>query len=780
MKSDPECSHMSQYQKKYFDTLRVRVKMSLPRFFYHPSPWWHASGLTILLYWNGIDSTVHGAVDVQFGKSSHLTPTGAESSRFGEYRPTMTPMTDLVGEAHLAAPLIGTSTAKILEVKPFGPMSSTAKIPGAGTLILADHHPKRKRDADCALDDIESCQQAGGTHTQDGDNVEEASVPPPRKRLKVRHAAASNSRVGGCRQRRAVACAVATVARNCGNVVLWSQDPPSLQFNFPRFRGGSDDSRGALPSFYRSVRGHERNRFETAELYRGILSSTDLVLHDSIEHTSSVSFFLPPSAHLTPSDLASHDAPNTVNDETWMLPVRCTLAPSTCHWNEGSGSTRHDPLLASSFTLETESQDNSSHHDYATDLPPQNVASKGNQDRHFSLKEDAVSPLCDSFVLDAAMSHWTIRTSFLPADVLAPRTDQAGAHRSVGFERGFSYDTPFGQGYQHNTEVSSNTGVALYRVAKNLTVSYAGRSSEVLERPPPLSSANPSDTNLDMPRTYWTNKKWKNDLFDVVSDRVPRSSPFVASDLHRRTRPVGGNMTCAPRDRIKFQHEDWWISKPNISLLIGAFDLATDSVPVGRASSFATRNGTFPAHNNRTSGLKRKIEMAGSKAMSDDVDSKRRLGMDWSHRPAFFPASRWERSPLAARDELDSRQASSDIGSMQIQRRAVSKLGPEMREVVAASKIPNDEEYHCWHATPFRSMIASSKLVLVFTARLALDHVTTVSRLLGALKRDVAETNLVPRAMTHWILPGRVPSGQTTPLDRKQKRSRDRRAIAKH
>lgn len=624
---------------------------------------------------------------------------------------------------------------------------------------MVERRPKRKRDSDCALEDVEShqpvedgnCAPPGATAI-----VEYTSVPPPRKRRKVRHAATTNGRIGGhLRRHRAVACAVATVARKGGNVVWWSQDPMSSRVHVPspRFHRGSNDGLGDLSSFYRSVHEQERDPFESVEAHKSVFASGDVLTHDS-EETNVPRPMFHPSLHRNPRNFASSDAQATADGDTWLVSDRCTVLPSTGQWSEASTPR---PVLLDAVDLGFGIHDNSSHQDCTRDLPPQNVTKNAKQDRRFSMVGGFVSPSYG--VLDSALSCWTIRSSFVPAgNEVATWTGQDAMFRFVAVDRGIPFVAPSFQGYQQQTVVSNDTRTPL------------SGSSEFLERPRHPTSTSVSDSDGGLSRTSWTNGSWPIDRSEIK--KKCRTCPVDASDPLR-------DVTCAPRDRIKFRHDAGWIVDPNISPFMQKFDPATNFALVGPPSFPFPRNDTISAQLDRTSSLKRKIEMAASNATSDDVDSKRMLVKYRSHRPAFLIVRQQKRIPLAAHVELDSRPASSHIGSMQVQTHTTTVQGPETREVAAASTNSRDAAYDSTHATPFRSMIASSKLVLVFTARLALDHVTTVSRLLVALKHGAASTILVPRTLTNWIRHARGPGGHAKPPVHHPNHSREQRAIAK-
>jgi hypothetical protein len=655
------------------------------------------------------------------------------------------------------------------------PSSCSATIPMEEPIVMTDHRPKRKRDTDFALEDVESLQP-GGDHGNDA-HLEAAiqevttSFPPPRKRRKVRHAT-TNSKMGGKRGRRAVACAVATVARRGGNVALWSQDPPSshlLAFPSPRFHRGNDGGLGAVPSFYRSLHEQERGGIES------ILFSSDVLTQDSV-HTSVASPTLATPKLPHSRDLASSDAPATAGGDVWMFPDRCTAPPSSCQWHEVSGPR---PLRLNAVDVGPGFHNNSSHHDSARDLQPQNVTTEAKQDRRLSLKGDFVLPAYD-FSSDrvSALSHWTIRSSFFPPKELATWTGQVGMHRTVGVERGIPCGVPFAQGYQLQiTAVSNSIRMPLRRAVANLT--SASRASEFLERPGHQTRTSFSDSDGGPPHASWTSDSWPIECSAVATNSTHHASPMVALDLPRETREGQEDVRCASRDRVQFQHDAGWIFEPNISPWMQVYDTATNFDSLELASFSIPRNETFSAQLERKTGLKRKIEMVASNATSANADSKRMSVKYGSHRPAFVVVKRQERVPRAAQVELDSCQARSNVGNMKVQLEAISLQGRETREVAAALTNAADAAYMSIHASPFRSMIVTSKLVLVFTARLALDHVTTASRLGVALKHCAAGTTLVPSALTNWIRRARGRSGNVKPPHRQPNHSRDRRAIAK-
>jgi hypothetical protein len=642
---------------------------------------------------------------------------------------------------------------------------------------MTDHRAKRKRDADFALEDVESLQP-GGDHRNDAHLeaiIQEmtTSFPPPRKRRKVRHAT-TNSKMGGKHRRRAVACAVATVARRGGNVALWSQDPPSshlLPFPSPRFHRGIDGGLGAVPSFYRSIHEQEGGGIES------ILLSSD-VLNPASEHTSVASPILATPRHPNLSDSASSDTPATAGGDAWMLPDRCTAPPSSCQRHEVSGPR---PRRLNAVDVGPGFHNNSSHHDYARDQQPQNVTTEPKPDRRLSLKGDFVLP---AYVFSrdrvSALSHWTIRSSFFPSKELATWTGRGGMHRTVGVERGIPHGAPFAQGYQQQIAAVSNVNVIrmpLRRAVANLT--SASRASDFLERPSHQTRTSFSDSDGGPPHTSWTNDFWPIECSAVATNSTHHASPMDALDLARETREGKEDVRCASRDRVQFQHDAGWIFEPNISPWMQVYDTATNFDSLELASFSIPRNETFSAQLERKTGLKRKIEMVSSNATSANADSKRMSVKYGSHRPAFVVVKRQDRIPRAAHVELDSRQARSKVAPMKVQLEAISLQGRETREVAAALTNSADAAYISIHATPFRSMIVTSKLVLVFTARLAFDHVTTASRLLVALKHCAAGTTLVPRALTNWVRRARGRSGNVKPPHRQPNHSRDRRAIAK-
>jgi hypothetical protein len=640
---------------------------------------------------------------------------------------------------------------------------------------MTDSRAKRKRDADFALEDVESLQPGGDhgidAHLEAGIQEVTTSFPPPRKRRKVRHATA-NSTMGGKRRRRAVACAVATVARKGGNVALWSQDPPPshlLPFPSPRFHRGIDGGLGAVPSFYRSIREEERGGIES------ILLSSDILAQDS-EHSSVASPIVATPKHPHPRDLASSDAPATAGGDAWMLPDRCTAPPSWCQWHEVSGPR---PLRLNAVVVGPGFHNNCSHHDSARDLQPQNVTTEAKHDRRLSLKGGFVLPAYD-FSSDrvSALSHWTIRSSFFPSKELATWTVQAGMHRTVGVERGIPHGAPIAQGYQQQIEAVSNViRMPLRRPVATLT--SASRASECLERPSHQTRTSFSDSDGGPPHTSWTNDSWPIQCSAVATNSTHHASPKVALDLPREALEGTEDVSCASRDRVHFQRDAGWIFEPNISPWMQVYDAATNFDSMELASFSIPRNEAFSAQFERKAGLKRKIEMVASNATSDNADSKRMSVKYGSHRPAFVVVKRQERIPRAAHVELDSRRARNNVENMKVQLEAISLQGRETREVAAALTNSADAAYSSIHATPFRSIIVTSKLVLVFTARLAFDHVTTVSRLVVALKHCAAGTTLVPRALTNWIRRARGRSGNVKPPHRQPNHSRDRRAIAK-
>jgi hypothetical protein len=636
---------------------------------------------------------------------------------------------------------------------------------------MTDHRPKRKRDADFALEDVESLQP-GGDHGNDAHDLEAiiqvvtTSFPPPRKRRKVRHAT-TNSKMGGKRGRRAVACAVAAVARRGGNVALWSQDPPPshlLAFPSPRFHRGI----GGVPSLYRSIHEQEGGGIES------ILFSSDILTQAS-EHTSVASPCLATPRHPNLSDLASSDVPATAGGDVWMFPDRCTAPPSSCQWHEVSGPR---PLRLNAVDVGPRFHNNCSHHDSARDLQPQNVTTEAKQDRRLSLKGDFVSPAYDfSRVRISALSYWTIRSSE-PSKELATWTGHGGMHRTIGVERDIPRGAPFAQGYQQQIAAVSNViRMPLRRAVANL--SSASRASLFPERPSHQTRTSFSDSDGGPPHTSWTNDSWPMQCSAVATNSTHHASPMDALDLPRETLEGKEDASCVSRDAVPFQHDAGWIFEPNISPWMQVYDAATNFDSMELASFSIPRNETFSAQVERKAALKRKIEMVASNATSANADSKRMSVKYGSHRPAFVVVKRQERIPRAAHVELDSSQARNNVGNMKVQLAATSLQGRETREVAAALTNSAGAASISIRATPFRSMIVTSKLVLVFTARLALDHVTTASRLLVALKHCAAGTTLVPRALTNWIRRARGRSGNVKPPHRQPNHSRDRRAIAK-